>query len=585
MSLPVTITTTGSTFSPKVALASGSTATVTWACPGASITTTGLNPTLSFGSSATRTVYMTVLDSNGYEAIDQVAVFNLGFDHTNDAGTYSLSSSYDYTAQSVSAIEGVRNMAGLQLFMAANIAGLEGTLDFTGLSQLTNIELFGSSVQDIILTGCTALLRLCGEGNKLTALDLNPAGDNAAEIRVAVQQGGALTLAPLNKPILNDYHWCFRDQTVTNMPDLPVALPHVVELWIWGTGQSGTLTVRSDSVNNLQAYSNSYTSADLANQFPAGRAGYVDLHSNSLTSITLTGCSGIGYLDLHSNTFDQATVDSILATADSWSTSGGTLDLSSNTAPSTTGLTHKTNLTNRGWTVTVDAGGGASFTHQDTGHNSSTSATSLAITLSGAVSAGDLLVLAVESGGAGPSHVSVSDTSSNTWTTVGGTGELWYCTNAAAASGGVTITATITGGFYAHQMIADRFTGTAVYSANASTGSSGTLGLNYNSTGCGNLGTVAAGDLVWGAFLCDDTTGNQAYTAGYQTGSSGTVDVIGSQFAGVGRHRPVGLRHQRRQHERHPDLVRRRSRRDRPRRGRVLHLTGSATSFPGGADS
>lgn len=99
----------------------------------------------------------------------------------------------------------------------------------------------------------------------------------------------------------------------------------------------------------------------------------------------------------------------------------------------------------------------------------------------------------------------------------------------------MTITVTTSGGYFAHQIIADRFTptGTVTYGGNASTGSSSTDGLNYNTTGCGNLGTVPAQALVWGAFVSGNSAGDQAYTAGYQTGSSGTADVIATQFHGA----------------------------------------------------
>src|SRR5690242_10544585 len=81
---PVTITATGSAFSPVVAVNPG--VTVTWSCPAAGITTTGTAPTLSFGSAATRTVYMTAADANGNDALNQVTLFNIGFSHLDDQG-------------------------------------------------------------------------------------------------------------------------------------------------------------------------------------------------------------------------------------------------------------------------------------------------------------------------------------------------------------------------------------------------------------------------------------------------------------------------------------------------------------------
>lgn len=172
-----------------------------------------------------------------------------------------------------------------------------------------------------------------------------------------------------------------------------------------------------------------------------------------------------------------------------------------------------------------------SFTHEDTGHNSSASSTSLAVTLSGAVDAGDLLVLWVQSAGA--ASTSVTDDSGNSWSNPD-SGALWFCASAADAPSGVTITATVTSNAV-YQMIADRFSvvGSPVYGSYNTINSAGTLGLNYNSAGCGSLGTVPVDALAWGAFSCNDTAGDQAYTAGFQTGTTAPANVVGSQFTGA----------------------------------------------------
>lgn len=357
MSLPVIITTTGSTFSPSVALKAGSTGTVTWACPGASITTTGLQPTLSFGSAATRTVYMTVADANGYEAIDQVELFNLGFDHTNDAGTYSLSSSYDWTAQSVSGVAGLHYMTGLKYFLAANIGGLTGTLDFSGLSALLNIELYNSGVTGVVVEGCGSLLRMVLESNNLTTLDINPVASSIREVRAAFQDTGKLTIAPLSNSFFPvDYHFCVRDQILTGIPNLSTVLPGVKELWIWNTRQGGAFTPVSPGLDWVLAHSNNYTSADLTDQMTTANS-ILDLSANQLATCDLTGCTGLKTITLCDNAFSQSEVNTILTVVDGWGTSGGTLNLSGNPAPSGGGSTAKTNLQSRGWTVTTGPGG------------------------------------------------------------------------------------------------------------------------------------------------------------------------------------------------------------------------------------
>ena len=354
--LAVVITTTGSTFSPSVTLAAGfTTATVTWQVAGGAAYT-GTAPAINFGSGGTRTVYMTVADVNGYDAIDHVTVFNIGFDHTIDAGIYSLGAGYDYPAQAVSAITGIRRMTGLQVFCADQIAGLTGTLDFSGCAALQYIEVYGSGVQAVLLAGCESLIRLDVEANNLTSLDLNPVAANIRDVRAAIQQGGSLQLAALAAASLPvDYHLCVRDQTATGLPVPATPAPGLQQLWVWNTRQSGAFTPAAPDLNSVLAWSNKYTSADLTNQMTSG-GGEIDLSVNSLTACNLAGCTGLSDIQLTDNAFAQATVDGILATVAGFGTSGGTLALTGNAAPSGAGTTSAGTLTGRGWTVTTGPG-------------------------------------------------------------------------------------------------------------------------------------------------------------------------------------------------------------------------------------
>jgi hypothetical protein len=534
--LPTTVmvTTVGATFSPWVT-ASTTSITLFWSSPGFS-TVTGTAPTLSFGSAGTRAVYMTAIDSNGYDAMSQVQMFNIGFLNTDDEGQSSLPSSYNWTSQEVSAVANVNSMTGLQVFCAANIATLGGTLDCSGMGQLQHIECYASQFQNVYVSGCISMIRLCVEENNLTVLNINPVQPNLLDLRAAGQAGDALTLVPLAIDALSEWHFCIRDQVITNWPDLGTQFPVLEELWIWNTGYSGELAPGSILLTNVQAYDNSgLTSAVFADGAFSDNDTYLDLHDCTLASITLPTTNGLIYVDLSGNALDTAQVNSVLENLAGNSIADGIVNLSGGTngVPSGGGSTAVTTLEGRGWTVTVNSGGGGNFTHEDSAFNSSTSATSLSITLSGAVSAGDLLVMVVQTAG-GSTNVTVTDTASNVWASSDG-GQTWYCLSSLAAPSGLTVTAVVTGDYYIHQVLADRFAhnGTVTYGAGVSTGSSGTPGLNYNNTGCGDLGTVAAGVLAWGAFSSDDTTGNQEYTAGFQSGSSGTADVIGSQFAGA----------------------------------------------------
>jgi hypothetical protein len=337
----VTITTTGSTFAPRVELVGGSTATVQWNWPGGS--STGLTPAINFGSAATRAVAMTVTTPTGAEAIGDVRTLNLGYDHTQDSSIYNPPATYDKAPEAISAIANLKAMTGLVLFFASN-TNLSGSLDFSGMSALTNIECFDANLSAITLTGCTALVRLDMETNNLTALDLNPVAASLYDLRCADQSPpGSLTLTPMASNLAHLFHFCTRDQPVVNQPPFS-RFPALLQLWNWNTNQSGVLAPASSVLQELRSFSNGYSNIDL------------------------TGCPALNYLDLRQPgvNLPQATVDDILVKLAGFGVSNGGLVLTNNTPPSATGLAAKTTLEGRGWSVLVDSpitvglsGGGA----------------------------------------------------------------------------------------------------------------------------------------------------------------------------------------------------------------------------------
>lgn len=355
----VRITTTGSTFNPTVELASGSTATVTWECEETGQTATGVNPTLTFGSSATRHVRMTVSDTYG-DAIKDVITFNIGFNNGDDTGTYQMGAGYNKTAQSISAIANIRAMTGLIRFAAANISTLEGTLDFTGLSSLQFIELFASDVDGVVLSGCTSLTRLCLENNNILFLDINPVAANLKDLRAAIQKGASFTLAVMALDFAYLYHFCVRNQTLINHPSAS-RFPHIKELWSWSSVQSGAFTTESDVVDSILIYNNLYTSINLANKISAGRNATLNANSNRLTSVDISGCPGLTTINLSTNPLLETAIDTILTDVNSYATSNGTLNLGATcgvrSAASDAAVAA---LAARSWTVTVDSAGVAS---------------------------------------------------------------------------------------------------------------------------------------------------------------------------------------------------------------------------------
>jgi hypothetical protein len=346
----VRFATTGATFTPVVELAGGSGASVSWWCEETDETLTGLTPSFAFDGAATRHVQLTAAGGGGLADIRTV---NLGYLHTDDAGRYSLSDAYDKAAEAVSGIEYVNELTGLVRFLAAN-GNLAGSLDFTGCADLEHVECFSADVEAVTLTGCTSLIRLCVENCDMSTIDLNPVAGSLYEFRAAAQQGGALALTALTSDMAHVYHFCVVNQTVTGMPSA-TRLQVVEEWWFWNTVQSGALTAAVSGMTNLAAYTNGYTSADVSGSFVGGSWKTLDLHSCALTSVTLTGCTGLTSIYLAGNSLAEAAVDAVLAEVESWDTTGSwTLDLSDSAVPSTAGFADVALLEGRGWTVTVE---------------------------------------------------------------------------------------------------------------------------------------------------------------------------------------------------------------------------------------
>ncbi len=356
---PVVITTTGSTFSPWVQVASQN-VTVTWTWSGGQVT--GLTPVINFGTAATRQVTMTATNSAGYPALNLITMFNIGFSSLDDQGRYSLPASYDWTPQAVSGLANVNSMTGLQLFLAAGIAGLTGGVAFDGMSALTHIECYQSSLTQASVYGCTSMVRVVIEQNRLSAFNANPVAATLGELRLAFQQTGVLALTPLTQAMPNLYHFCVRDQTVTGMPDFSSGFPALTQLWIWNTGQSGVLTVGSSvQMDSVLAHNNAYTTAGLANQFPftGGQlTGQIAMASCSLTSVNITGDGQLFSVDFSNNQLPQSQVDSVLTTMNGYNTTDslGVINVSGtgNAAPSATGSAAAVSLRGRGWTVTTN---------------------------------------------------------------------------------------------------------------------------------------------------------------------------------------------------------------------------------------
>ncbi|HLS01749.1 MAG TPA: putative Ig domain-containing protein [Beutenbergiaceae bacterium] len=366
---PLTMVVEGTEFEPVLELVDGESADIDWLDDDGVVLASGVHPTITFPDATPRTVTLRVSNPSVVETL------NLGFHEGQDNGRESLPSSYRHPTQPVTSIRNLQNLTGLKRFMAARTNGssddydlytgplLGGFLDFTGMTTIEYIETFRSEVSSVSLRGCTSLIRLCLEGVALDGpLDLNPVRYNLRDLRAAVQQTGSLTIAPLNGPMMNLWHFCTRGQVLHGLPGME-DLPNIEQLWIWNNGLNlETLAPRSEaglnaiylsgSLEGPGAVTNRITHLDFqGTTWNHGRLYAEDL---SLESVNFAGASPLTTIWLSKNSLDQAAVDDVLAAVDSWGTSGGTLELDRNGTPSAAGRAHADALTGRGWTVTYD---------------------------------------------------------------------------------------------------------------------------------------------------------------------------------------------------------------------------------------
>lgn len=132
----------------------------------------------------------------------------------------------------------------------------------------------------------------------------------------------------------------------------------------------------------------------------------------------------------------------------------------------------------------------------------------VAITLSGAVNVGELIVINVmaNSPTVTTDLAGISDTAGNTYTSGwhgsdGGNigGYVWYCMNAKALAIGNTITITMPTSWagFGYAITVDRITGAATASVNDGANHNATV-LTATTGASGNITTTTAGDLLWG---------------------------------------------------------------------------------------
>jgi len=80
----------------------------------------------------------------------------------------------------------------------------------------------------------------------------------------------------------------------------------------------------------------------------------LECYSNNISLLDVSAITGLSTLKCQNNSMNQDMVDTVLCDMDSHGTSGGTLWIQGNAAPSATGVACRDNLVSRGWSVTTD---------------------------------------------------------------------------------------------------------------------------------------------------------------------------------------------------------------------------------------
>lgn len=337
----------GSSFTPIIEASAG--ATIQWIF-GDGTTSNSTTPTATFGSALPR---MNTLKVTPWSAVSEIDV---GYDAIDNGPAFTVIP--QLAEQNVVAIQNLNLVASYLQYWASNYNPIS-SFDFSNFTNLIDAECFGCQANSSInLTNTPVLSRSDFELDALTNYDLSQS-PNIQDMRGADQhsinpnsQGSyTINLGTVGSLL---WHLCVRDNPyITGLPDL-TKLPKLLDLWIWNDNLTGTLHPTSTNLESVLAYGNKFSGANFSGDFPAGHNDGVDMHNNQLTSLDISNDPGLNSLTLNNNLLSQSVVDSTLETMDAYNTSSGTINLSSNNAPSDASHQAIVDLINRGWTLTLD---------------------------------------------------------------------------------------------------------------------------------------------------------------------------------------------------------------------------------------
>jgi hypothetical protein len=217
-----------------------------------------------------------------------------------------------YQSQPAHAFFNLASCTNMTNFYACNFNNnsdpIQQPLDFSGLGNLRDIELFNSGAPGITLKGCSHLWRLCIESCNVTGtLDLSDC-TSLQDLRAALnnkptRQGYTNIIWPTGSAKSNIIHICVRDnpQLSTNLMSstLDNTFTGLQELLFWNDNQGGALNLASSNLT------------------------YIQVHTNHLTEINFTNCHNLKWLWAAHNNLGSNALEHILGEVYSNSLAGG----------------------------------------------------------------------------------------------------------------------------------------------------------------------------------------------------------------------------------------------------------------------
>ena len=176
----------------------------------------------------------------------------------------------------------------------------------------------------------------------------NATADMATVSAVNLGNSTATTVTIGNQlPLLSNFNCELAAVTTINVGSQPnLTIFTCGENSLTGLDLSGCPALQS-----LVCYLNSITSLDLSG---LPDLNYLSSESNLLTSIDLSANPLLATIYLQDNSMDAAAVDAVLIAVNAFGTSGGTIDIRNNAAPTAAGVVAKNALAGRLWTIFTD---------------------------------------------------------------------------------------------------------------------------------------------------------------------------------------------------------------------------------------